>query len=141
MIDHQEPGLAKCAAGPTLDGIDVDRWVELADLWRGLGIHERVSLLNFARELGRGGESARSIGLAEALAEVDRLIADSQRKHPGSRWKTHTVTHHLAKMIGHAAKFMAGERLDPDSRRYALSHVVARGLMALQLCLEEDKRR
>lgn len=127
--------------GPTFDGIEYQRWVELLSLWRALGLHDRIALLNFARELNRGGESARTIGLGEALAEVDRVIGASQGKHPSSRWKTYTVAHHTAKLIGHVAKFLGGERKDPESRRHALAHVTARALMALQLELDEDKRR
>jgi hypothetical protein len=134
------PGPRKVAASaPQLDGIDLERWHELLGIWRAIGIHDRVTLLNFARELARGGESARTIGLGEALAEVDRVIAANQGKHPRSKWRTYSVTHHLAKAIGHAAKFIGGERLDPESRRHAMAHTVARGLMALALELENER--
>ncbi len=136
------PELRKCGIeGETFNGIEAGKWLELETIWRSLDLHDRISLLNFARELQRGGESARTIGLGEALAEVDRVIASNQGKHPQSKWKTYTVTHHLSKAIGHAAKFLGGERKDPESRRHAMAHTVARGLMALALELEEERRR
>jgi hypothetical protein len=77
------PGPRKVAASaPQLDGIDLERWHELLGIWRAIGIHDRVTLLNFARELARGGESARTIGLGEALAEVDRVIAANHHRPP-----------------------------------------------------------
>ncbi len=124
-----------------LDGINGARWLELAAIWRRLDLPAQVSALNFLRELERGGESARTIGLGEALAEVDRVIAFNQSKHPGSKWKTQTVKHHCGKLLKHLGAAQTGERFDPDTKRNALAHVVARALMALGLELVEDMRR
>jgi hypothetical protein len=140
MID-----LAKCGSDPRttaqLDGIDSARWHEFVAIWRELALHDRISLLNFARELKRGGESARTIGLGEALAEVDRVIGGSQSKHPNQRWRTYSAKHHQGKMLGHVGKFLTGERNDQESGLPHLAHMAARALMLLAIALEEDKHR
>jgi hypothetical protein len=132
--------LRKCD-GPTFDGLDYERWTELLSIWRTIELHDRVTLLNFARELARGGESARTIGLGEALAEVDRVIAGSQKKHPSSKWRTYSSKHHQGKLLRHLGSWLAGEKNDAESGCSHLAHLAARALMLAGIVIEEDKRR
>lgn len=126
---------------PNLDSSAYDLWSELWSICAELPLHERVSLLNFARELKRGGESARTIGLTEALAEVDKVIGGSQKKHPNQKWRTYSAKTHQGKLLRHIGSYLTGQRNDEESGRPHLAHMAARALMMLAIALEEDKRR
>lgn len=118
--------------------LDHDSWYDLLASFRKLGVSERVQLLAFARQLAKGGDNIYTIGLGRALAEVDRVIAFNQDKHPSSKWKSYTATQHLGKMIKHAGNCLYGERRDPETERSHIAHSIARGLMALQCVLETE---
>ncbi len=79
-----------------------------------------------------------AIGLTEALDAVERVAAWAQRgKHPGGEWSTQTVSHQLAKMLGHVARGMKGEAADEDTGEHPYAHVAARALMLVGLVLRE----
>lgn len=139
------PGLAKCngdaRSNERFDGLTYERYAALREIASKLELPEWLALLNFARELERGGESARTIGLEGALAEVDEVIRASQGKHPQQKWRTYSAKTHQGKLLGHVGKFLIGERNDQDTKRHHLAHMAARALMMLAIVLEEDKRR
>lgn len=135
------PDLAKCNGDPrpNLDESGFSAWQEMLSTFSELSIHDRISALNFIRELKRGGESARTIGLTEALAEVDRVIGASQGKHPKSRWRTYGPKVHQGKLLRHLGSWLAGEQNDSESGRPHLAHLAARALMLLAVALEAEK--
>jgi hypothetical protein len=131
----------KCEPGPTFDGLDYQKWVELLSIWRSLALHDRISLLNFARELQRGGESARTIGLGEVFAEADAVVALNQGKHKGAAWRQKTKEEHLSKLHTHLGRHIGGQWEDHQTKRPHLAHALMRLAMYFGLELEERKRR
>ncbi len=116
-----------------------DTEAELVLIVRQLSTQNRISLLNFARELHREGESARTIGLAPVLAEVDVVIALNRGKHPQSAWREKTPEHQLGKMHKHLGNALAGHWLDAETGRPHLAHAAARFLMFFGLQLDKQK--
>lgn len=146
--EFMTPELAKCNgdARPNerFDGLSYERWIALREIASKLELPEWLALLNFARELERGGESARTIGLAEALGEVDAVIAANQSKHQGKKWLTQTALYHLGKHQSHLGRALSGEWLDNGaggSGRPHLAHSIARLAMFFSLELKERERR
>ncbi len=129
------------ALSAELDGLSLDHWHSLLEEWRKLDLPARVSLVNFARELGRGRESARTIGLAPAMAEVDGVIAFNQSKHPGSKWLTQTALYHLGKHHSHLGRALAGTWEDHETGRPHYAHAIGRLAMVFGLELRERERR
>jgi hypothetical protein len=79
--------------------------------------------------------------VADALAEVDGVIAVNQAKHPDRSWRGYTVIHHVGKALAHVSYLLQGKPLDHDTKRRALAHAMGRLGMALQLELDEERRR
>ena len=120
------------------EGVDIEKWIELSQVWKELPIQGRVSLLSFARELARGRESARTIGLAEVMAEADAVIALNQDKNPNSIWREKSPDYHLGKFHTHAGRAIAGE-WNADTGRPHLAHALVRFAMYVGLLLEKRK--
>jgi hypothetical protein len=146
LIGYEDcPPLAKtngdARTNERFDGLPYDRWLKLRESTSKLDAMGWVYLFETLERLTSGQECAVSIGLGEAMAEMDRVVGGSQSKHPGKKWKTYSVAVHIAKILGHVGLFMRGKVSDHESGRHALAHSAARCLMALQLDLDEQKRR
>ncbi len=94
----------------------------------------------------KGTEAAPRDGALPPLATraTDRVIAHGSEKHggPGSYLTSGVpVTTHIAALSRHLAAARLGELADEDSGEHPLAHVVARGLIALELTLREVKER
>lgn len=109
---------------PTLDGCPVAEWLTRHDTDPAPADSRWPTL-----EL---------IGLSYALDVVEAVAADSQGKHPGTKWLTKSVAHHDAKGIKHLGHAQCGETLDHESGLPARSHATLRLLMALGLELRGD---
>jgi hypothetical protein len=138
VVAHQEACPKPCVRPPAPA---IEHWHALYDVFFQLSVTDRVRLLDVARSLKTGRESMISIGLHDALIEADAVVGFSQGKHPQSKWRGYTIEQHIGKISKHAGAALFGERVDPETGKRALAHVLARAAMALQLDLEESSRR
>jgi hypothetical protein len=139
VMGHQEAQPKPCVRPP--GSPDVAEWLALYETFHALSVTDRVRLLDVARSLKTKQESMISIGLHDALVEADAVVGFNQGKHPGSKWRKYTAEQHIGKIMKHAGSALYGERIDPETGKRALAHVLARSAMALQIDLEESRRR
>lgn len=69
-----------------------------------------------------------------ALDQVKRALAEGDAKHNGSGTRYDGgAARHLAGMFRHLARWIAGEKVDPDSGAHPLAHAIARLLIVLEI--------
>jgi hypothetical protein len=105
----------------------------LEHAWEALPAEVQAAIATIAERAAGGMETMIGIGLGEALAEVDQVIALSQKKHPGKSWRRKSSADHLRHMKSHVAKFERGELRDDETGLHPLAHTIARGLMLLAI--------
>lgn len=112
---------------PTLDG------KPLYPDWRKNPVEiAKYERLYIESVLGRAVPTLVSIGLLDALLEVERVLAWNQtEKHPGAKWKSKSVDWHDSKAVSHLSKAQIESLKDDETGCSHRAHAACRLLMSL----------